>query len=211
MQTREDLSPEAHRRLLSAHGGPAAAFTALVGTCLQRHAAQNDQPPLPEALLADYGRRLWAVVNDAGRPRPLAESESGEPGEMRPDRVRVLTLEIFNGLGWPERQGDLATPTRQLLKACLQPEFRQCRESYREVTDGICRRQEPAHARGRVSGAHCVDCPYWVALRPLQHAALLAKAWVSGRPEDFSDHRAVFLPEDFRALRIFLWRQIRAG
>ncbi len=101
-------------------------------------------------------------------------------------------------------------PARQLLKACLNPEFRQCRDSYREVVDGVCRRQELARTRGRLSGAHCVDCPYWVALRPEQHAALLAREWLAGDLEEFAAHHEIFLPEDFRALRVFLWRHARA-
>lgn len=211
MPTREELTPEAHRRFLAAHGGPAAAFAALVGTCLGRFLAQNGRPPLPAALAADYAARLWRVVNEAGWPHPLAESESGEPREMPADRAAALAGKIFHGLGNPERHADLDPPTRQLLKACLQPEFRQCRDSYREVVDGVCRRQNLDRARGRISGTHCVDCPYWVALRPDRHAALLARTWVSGRPEDFVAGREVYLPEDFRALRIFLCGQIRAG
>jgi hypothetical protein len=211
MPTREEPSPEAHRRLLSAHGGAAAAFAALVGTCLRRFLAQNGRPPLPDSLLAKYGAQLWVVVNEAGLSRPLVDSESGEPGEMPADRVAGLVAKIFHGLGLPGGHADLDTPTRQLLKACLQPEFRQCRDSYREVVDGVCRRQELDRARGRISGTHCVDCPYWVALRPDQHDALLAKSWVSGRPGDLARDREVFLPEDFRALRVFMWCQIRAA
>ncbi len=211
MPIREELTTEAHRRLLSAHGGAAAVFATLVETCVRRFLAQNRRPPLPEPLLAEYVGRLWTVVNEAGLPSPLAESASGEPGEMPADRAAGLAAKVFHGLGLPERHAELDTPTRQLLKACLQPEFRQCRESYREVVEGACRRQELERARGRLSGTHCVDCPYWVSLRPDQHDALLAKAWVSGRPEDLTRNREVFLPEDFRALRVFLWRQIRAG
>jgi hypothetical protein len=211
MPPREESSLEAHQRLLAAHGGPAAAFAALAAACLRRFFAQNGRPPLPETLLAAYTGRLWTVVNDAGLPCPLPESESGEPGEMPADRVAGLAAKVFHGLELPGRHADLDTPTRQLLKACLQPEFRQCRDSYREVVAGVCRRQELARARERVSGSHCVDCPYWVALQPDRHAVLLARAWVSGGPEDFANHRDIFLPEDFRALRVFLWRQIRAG
>jgi hypothetical protein len=95
----------------------------------------------------------------------------------------------------------LAVPVRQLVKACFQPEFRRCRESYREVgADGTCRRQQLGKALGRVSGAHCVDCPYWLDLEPEPHAKFLAKQWRAGA-EEFAAHREVFLPEDFRALR----------
>lgn len=211
MPIHEELSPEAHRRRLSAHGGPAPAFAALAGKCVQRFLVQNGHPPLPERLLADYMARLWRVVSDAGLPRPLAFDESGEPGEMPADRVAGLIAKVFGESDLAGRQADLDTPTRQLLKACLQPEFRQCRDSYKEVVAGVCRRQELGRARERVSGSHCVDCPYWTALQPDQHAGLLAKAWVSGRPEEFARHQNIFLPEDFRALRLFIWGQIRAA
>jgi hypothetical protein len=211
MPIREEPSPEAHQRLLSDHGGPAATFALLAGNCVRRFFAQNDRPPLPEKLLLEYTARLWVVVNEEGWPRPLASAESGEPGEMQADRVARLSAKIFQGLELFGRQAELDTPTRQLLKACLQPEFRQCRDSYREVVAGVCRRQELARARERISGSHCVDCPYWVALRPDQHARLLAQAWVTGGAEAFAGNRGVFLPEDFRALRLFVWGQIRAA
>jgi hypothetical protein len=211
MPIRDELTPAAHRRMLEAGGGPAAAFAVLVAACLRRFLAQNGRPALPEGVLADYGARLWATVNEAGLPRPLPESAPGAPAEMPPERVAGLAAKIFRGLALPERHADLDTPTRQLLKACLQPEFRRCRESYREVIDGACRRQEAGRARARLSGSHCVDCPYWVSLRSGQHADLLAGAWASGRPDEFARDRDVFLPEDFRALRLFLWRQIRTG
>jgi hypothetical protein len=210
MRTRAELSPETQQRLLEAHGGPAATFAGLIGACVRRFLAQNGRPPLPETLLAEYAARLWAVVHEAGLPCPLAAGESGKPGEMPADRVAALSVKIFHGLELPGRHADLDTPTRQLLKACLQPEFRQCRDSYREVVDGVCRRQEFTRVRERVSGSHCVDCPHWVALQPDQHERLLKRAWVSGHPEELTRHREVFLPEDFRALRMFLWRQIRA-
>ncbi len=211
MPQREEISRENHRRVLEAQGGPQAAFAALAGPCVRRFLAQNGRPPLPEAVLADLAARLWAAVDEAGLPRPLADSEPGEPGEMPPERATALAAKIFGGLALPERHADLDIPVRQILKACLQPEFRRCRESYREVVDGVCQRQDPGRARARVSGSHCVDCPYWTSLRPERHAALLAGAWATGRIEDFARNRDVFLPEDFRALRLFVWRQIRAA
>ena len=71
--------------------------------------------------------------------------------------------------------------------------------------------QELARARGRVSGAHCVDCPHWVALTPEQHGRFLARAWQPAGAAEFAAHREVFLPEDFRALRRFLHALARAG
>jgi hypothetical protein len=103
----------------------------------------------------------------------------------------------------------LATAAKQLVKACFYPEFKVCRDSWREVAaDGACRRQELARVRSRVSGAHCVDCPHWVALAPSVHEKLLAGEWKSGAA-DFRANRGEFLPEDFRALRQWLHARAR--
>jgi hypothetical protein len=115
-------------------------------------------------------------------------------------------------LGGATDRAALEAPARQLVKACFYPEFKTCRDSFREVSpDGTCRRQELARALKRVSGAHCVDCPHWVALTPEQHGRFLARAWQPAGAADFAAHRDVFLPEDFRALRRFLHALARAG
>ena len=62
--------------------------------------------------------------------------------------------------------------------------------------------------RRRVSGAHCVDCPYWVTLTAEQHEVFLAENWHAG-PGEFAKDRDVFLPEDFRALRRWVRGQAR--
>jgi hypothetical protein len=210
MNQRNDLSHAAQREILEANAGSeTATFSALAGACVRQFFAQNGWAPLPEALLSAYTMRMWTIVNDAGRPRPLPDDEPGEPVEMPEGRVADLAGRIMSGLPYPERHLELDTPTRQLLKACLQPEFRQCRESYRKIVDGGCRRQELARGRQRLSGSHCVDCPYWVALRPEQHAALLEKSWMPGSAVTLSQYREIFLPEKFRALRLFLWRAVR--
>ena len=189
----------------------AAEFARLAGECLDRFLRQNDRPALPAALREKFLAQLWCVVTAAGLPRPLTKSEQGEPTEMSKDRVAGLIAQVLAGLPSSERHLDLDVPARQLLKACLQPEFRSCRDSYKEVVDGVYRRQELARTRGRISGAHCVDCPYWTALRPEQHAALLAREWLTGGVEEFAAHVEIFLPEDFRALRVFLWRLARSA
>ena len=76
------------------------------------------------------------------------------------------------------------------------------------AADCTCRRQEFARVRLRISGAHCVDCPHWVALAPAQHEKYLAREW-HGVVLDFTAHRGVFLPEDFRALRLWLHARAR--
>jgi hypothetical protein len=106
----------------------------------------------------------------------------------------------------------LATAVKQLVKACFYPEFTVCRDSFREPTkDGGCKRQELERVRGRVSGTHCVDCPHWVALSPEQHGEMLAREWRVGSAAQLTENRGVFLPEDFRALRRWLYARARVG
>lgn len=207
------------------------AFAQLTEAILTRYFRQNGQPSPPGAELADFAARLWALIAERGLPRPLAPAERGTPGEMSDTEVAPLLDRVLGDLPPPTRAA-LAGPGKQLVKACFYPEFKTCRDSFREVSpDGTCRRQELARARLRVSGAHCVDCPHWVALSPEQHVRFLARAWhppTSAKPpadspppggaaagrtgaEEFLAHRDVFLPEDFRALRRFLHALARAG
>ena len=187
------------------------AFAELVSALLARYAAQNAQPVPPAADRAALAAGLWALIAERGLPRPLAAAERGTPGEMTDAEVAPLLERALVEVPASSR-AVLAGPARQLVKACFYPEFKTCRDSFREVSpDGTCRRQELARALGRGSGAHCVDCPHWVALSPEQHARFLARAWRPGGAAEFAAHRGVFLPEDFRALRRFLHSLARAG
>jgi hypothetical protein len=186
-------------------------FVQLVSAILERFYRQNERPAPPAGEIAGLAGRLWALVEERGLPRPLAPAERGAPGEMPDAAVTPLVERTLAGAAAAWR-GALEVPARQLVKACFYPEFKTCRDSFREVSpDGTCRRQELARARGRVSGVHCVDCPYWVALTPEQHGKLLTREWQPAGVAGWEAHRAVFLPEDFRALRLCLHRQARAG
>jgi hypothetical protein len=48
-----------------------------------------------------------------------------------------------------------------------------------------------------------VDCPHWVGLDAAKNLALMERAWVEGPIAAFYEHRDIFLPEDFRALRVW--------
>ncbi|HVU34422.1 MAG TPA: hypothetical protein VHE61_13385 [Opitutaceae bacterium] len=175
----------------------AAEFGEIVTVVLRRFFAQNGRPPPEPAALAGFAANLWKVVRGHGLPRPLGPGESGRPGEMTDEECTPLVAGVVGNATDPL----LVTAARQLVKACLYPEFRNCRNSFREVAaDGTCRRQEPGRLLGRVSGSHCVDCPHWIALTPEQHERFLAHHWRAGAA-DFAAHRDVALPEDFRALR----------
>ena len=183
----------------------AEEFSQLVSAVLTRFFAQNRRAPLAVAEYAAFGARLWALVAERGLPRPLAPREGGAPGGMSDDECAPLVKRVLASA----KDELLATAARQLVKACFYPKFKACRDSWREVAaDGACRRQELARVRGRVSGAHCVDCPHWVALTPGQHEAMLAREWRSGAA-NFAADRDVFLPEDFRALHCWLHARAR--
>lgn len=175
---------------------------------LERYCRQNGLAALGERETGRISARLWLLITVRGLPRRLAPSEMGAPGEMSDAEVGPLVDCVLEG---SERAGELAKAARQLVKACFSAEFRTCRDSYRErESDGSCRRQQLGKALGRVSGAHCVDCPYWTSLTPEQHAACLARGW-AGDAAAFAASREVFLPEDFRALRRTVDEQARSG
>ncbi|MDB6168149.1 MAG: hypothetical protein JWM88_1013 [Verrucomicrobia bacterium] len=185
-------------------------FARHVAAILERFFRQNGRAQLPATEVAALADGLWTAVERVGLPRPLAQSEQGAPGKLPDGEVERLLDPVLAALPAGSRES-LTGPAAQLLKACLYPEFRKCRDSFREISpDGACRRQELPRAQARLSGSHCVDCPHWLALTPEQHTRYLAREWKGGA-EEFNAHREVFLPEDFRALRIFVHSQAQAA
>ncbi len=185
-----------------------AEFSRLVTAVLVRFCAQNATPAMTTANGAAVGARLWAVVSEQGLPRALPAGECGAPGGLSDEACAPLVARVMGA----ETNALLEVAVKQLVKACLYPEFTVCRESYCEpMKGGGCKRQEIERVRTRVSGTHCVDCPYWVALAPDQHAELLVRAWRVGGAGAFAENRDVFLPEDFRALRQWLHARARLG
>jgi hypothetical protein len=185
-------------------------FVSLVVEILRRFCAQNALVAPVETELAACARQLWALIGERGLPAPLPPNEQGEPGELPEAECDALVTRVFAGISAAACE-TLAAPVRQLVKACFYPEFKICRDSFREVSpDGSCRRQQLSRVRQRISGAHCVDCPYWIALAPGQHGKFLRRHW---RPEgraELAENEAIFLPEDFRALRRFVRAVARA-
>ncbi|QYM79309.1 hypothetical protein K0B96_01435 [Horticoccus luteus] len=168
-----------------------AAFHPLVAAVLHRFYEQNDRPaPAPAELLA-IAARLWQLIEER---HPLHPSD----GELSAADAQACTARVLAH----STDELLAIAARQLVKTCLQPSPAACRNSFRETgADGHCRRQDAARARLRVSGSHCVDCPYWQELDAEDHAVFLAQHWQSGDASEFTSHRELFLPEDYRALR----------
>jgi hypothetical protein len=182
-------------------------FEQIVVTVVTRFFAQNSHVAPPDTQLAQFAAQLSQLVVDRGLPAPLAADEVGTPGGMAEEECARLVERVLAGLTMTPLLADAA---RQLVKACFYPEFKTCRDSFRETgRDGVCRRQELSRARGRISGSHCVDCPHWIALTPAPHEAYLASEW-HGDQGIFFAHRAVFLPEDFRALRQWLHAAARS-
>ena len=172
-------------------------FRECVDAVLVRFARQNGEVPPAVEERARLAANLWALIVERGLPARLTAGAQGAPREMSDAECAPLVARVTGGAAGTL----LAETARQLVKACFYPEFKVCRDSFREIAvDGSCRRQDLARVRRRVSGAHCVDCPYWQSLTAEQHGKFLAKHWRAGAAE-FAAHREIFLPEDFRALR----------
>jgi len=175
-------------------------FESIVSAVITRFFAQNSRPAPSSAELGRFAAQMWRVIITRGLPPPLRENECGMPGGMAEQECAPIVAQVMAGLDEPL----LADAARQVIKACFYPEFKTCRDSFREVSrDGTCRRQQLERVRGRISGTHCVDCPHWVALAPAAHAQYLRTEWRASLPI-FEDYRCTFLPEDFRALRLWL-------
>ena len=93
-------------------------FLQSVQGVLDRYARQNDRPPWSAADTAAIGGRLWALMAERGLPPPLAPDDMGTPGEMPPEEVAPLVARVLAGIA---DAAALATPARQLVKACFQP------------------------------------------------------------------------------------------
>lgn len=173
------------------------AFADRVSRVLARYFRQNGHTEPAAETRQKIADRLWVLIEERGLPRPLRPEERGAPGEMAESESTPLVERVVAG----ETDPLLTEAARQLVKACFYPEFKTCRDSFRELSaKNHCRRQELARVRKRISGSHCVDCPYWQTLSPEQHMRFLADNWQAGRA-DFDANCSVFLPEDFRALR----------
>lgn len=173
-------------------------FTRLVLTVVRRGLRQTGQSPLApveeEALVA----ALWAFGGAGG----WAVRFGGGREELPADRVAAGVGQVLRAL--PGRSAELSGLAKQVFKACFQPPPPVCRDSYRESdAAGRCRRQERTYDLARLSGAHCVDCPYWEEFAAGPHFGWLSERWRSGRAE-LEASAEVFLPEDFRELR--RWR-----
>lgn len=149
--------------------------------------------------IAGVAARCASLLAEHGVPAAVTSEAESEASRLSEVEVKSRAA-IAAG---PDANERLQEATKQLVKALFYPELAQCRLSFEAQTaDGRCKRQERERARERLSGTHCVDCPHW-AMEAEEHAAFLAAKWREGA-EAFAANRAVFLPEDFRALRAWL-------
>ncbi|MCC5789366.1 MAG: hypothetical protein JJT75_07010 [Opitutales bacterium] len=206
-------SPNTYRRTLRIHANdPAEAFANLSLRLINRFLQNTAQESIPERETRAMLREVWAVAAQEGFPEPLPSKESGEPGEMSTEDRRAWADKILAKEEWQAYRERLLPPFQQLFAALLLPEFKKCRLSYKEKDEsGSCQRQDPEHNRNRICGSHCADCPYWVELSPEQNEKLLRKSWPPENLSDFIDQQDLFLPEDFRVLRHFLYMNRRFG
>lgn len=182
-------------------------FVEAAGRVLARYCRQNEAAGVGARTILLISERLWEVVRSHALPPSLAVADMGEPKEMTSAEVASFIEVVLDGIA--EREA-LSAPVGQMVKACFYPEFRKCRDSYREIdATGACRRQQLAKAKARVSGAHCVDCPYWMGLSPEQHRDCLVEAW-RGDSAEFAGAQDVFLPEDFRTFRMTVRQEARS-
>jgi len=173
---------------------PAPEFTRRVAAVLQRGLEQTGQPAATTAEVERVAAALASIGAEGG-----AACRRGASGPELPDALVRGGVDRLLAAA-PGRGPAFAALAKQLVKACFQPGPAQCRLSYRETDSaGRCRRQELAYASARLSGTHCVDCPYWSMDRST-HRAWLADQWHAGAAA-LAAHEHVFLPEDFRTLR----------
>jgi len=213
MKIDAQASEHAYRTGLAVHAGEARRwFESLVAVCLRRFLLQEGgEIPAPETV-ADFGRRLWVAASAVGWPSPLVAGSTCGPEERSWDGLEAHVSAIAASGNDETERARLLPVARQLLKTCIYGEFTDCRNSFRQIAaDNRCRRQDPAIARARISGTPCVDCPYYVTLAQEEHARLLEASWATGNPVPYAREPALFLPEDFRELRRFLWMQARFG
>ena len=205
------FAADSYDRIVSACGGsPSGAFVGIGLELTKRYFAQQSVLPPSDAYISSLWEGLWAIVLAEGMPRPLAPNEVGEPRTL--EDSYLFSLAEKNLIRLPKHRADdvLRTLCIQVFIALLSPEFKACRQSFQGAfAAGQCNRRSVDHCRDRVSGSHCEDCPFFVALSGDQHRKLLGRSFAPSGQAAWNAHVALFLPEDFRALRIFWYLHIR--
>ncbi len=205
------FQPGSYERIVAACGGsPVNAFTLIGLEIGKRFFKQQSVLPPSDTYLKSLWESIWSIVHAEGLPRPLPTNEMGEAITLDDSYLCDLVEKALHSL--PRHRADdlLRTLCFQVITALLAPEFKSCRQSYEEKdSTGACARQSLQECGDRVSGSHCEDCPFFIALSQDQHRKLLTRAFGSEHQNTFLSNMGVFLPEDFRSLRIFWHLHLR--
>jgi hypothetical protein len=207
----QPFSPGSYARVVETCGGtPGAVFQQIGLELSQRFFRQVGVPPPGPAYLGSLWTRIWDVTHREGLPAPLAAHEIGAPAALDSEFLELLTEDALSELPVHRAADHLRVLCMQVFTALLSAEFRACRQSFQEEgSGGACLRQDPEHCRDRLSGSHCEDCPFFVALSADQHRKLLERSFPEQRRAAWQANRDLFLPEDFRALRVFWHLHLR--
>ncbi len=207
------FQPGSYERLVSTCGGsPVRTFVEIALELVKRYYAQLSVIPPGDAYLRSLSEGLWETALQEGPPVPLADNEIGEPRTLEDSYLLALAEKTMVRLPRHRTDDLLRAFCIQILVALLSPEFKACRQSYQAgdaANAGACARQSLENCRDRVSGSHCEDCPFFVALSKDQHRKLLGRSFGAAGQPVWSANTDLFLPEDFRALRIFWHLHIR--
>lgn len=205
------FQPGSYERVIASCGGsPLNAFTLIGLDICKRFFDQQSILPPSDAYLKSFWESIWSLVHAEGLPRPLPANETGEAITLEDSYLFALVEKTLQGLPHHRTDDLLRTLCFQVLIALLSPEFKACRRSY-ESRDavGTCVRQSLSQCQDRISGSHCEDCPFFIGLTKDQHRKLLGRAFAPETQDSFLKNTGVFLPEDFRALRIFWHLHVR--
>lgn len=205
------FQPGSYDRLVATCGGTAVNTFVEIGLDISRRffAQQSILPP-GDAYIRSLWDGLWNTILAEGLPVPLAGNAIGEPRTLDDAYLFALAEKTLQRLPRHRTEDTLRTLCVQVLIATLSPEFKACRQSYQNLdASGACPRHSADHCRDRVSGSHCEDCPFFVALSQDQHRKLLGRSFGPSNQAAWTAQADLFLPEDFRALRIFWHLHLR--
>jgi len=195
-------------------GGAKACFSRLATACLERFLSYGAGGKRSKEEIIGWAEVIYDKVSAMGWPQPLASGQVVAAADRVLPNLESWVKDVLSEVGSvfedEAEKRRVQAGLQQLFKACLYPEFTECRDSYRQVSaSGVCKRQQLTIARERVSGVACVDCPYTVLVPMDTHRRLVKKSWAITNPEAFETDPMCFLPEDFRHLRRFLWLHVR--
>ncbi|MEM7789863.1 MAG: hypothetical protein AAF546_00545 [Verrucomicrobiota bacterium] len=203
------LKPDSYNQILSNCGGdPKSVFIGICREITERYFVQRSINKPSTAFVQVLLDRVWQAAHTIGTPEPLEPKAMGTPQEPDYELLYLHAQECLNGLPKHRAEDILRELIIQLLVGLTNPEFKACRQSYTSRHAEGCLRQNRDHCAERVSGAHCEDCPYFVVLSKEQHRRLLQRSWAD-ESDDFSINKDIFLPEDFRSLRVFWHLHLR--